>query len=107
MSDATRIRYTLTPWKVALWSAIVGVLFSVLYALLPTLRFVRLPGADPIPLHYPLLVFPAVAIAWASTGLALRKRDGHTYWCVFSMLLALVSVAFTAIAAWFESSGPG
>ena len=106
MSDETTIRYTLTPWKVALWGSSLGLLFSVLFAVFPNLHRIPLPGGASFPSLYFVILLPVVASGWAVAGIVRRKRDANVNWCYFSLLLSLFAIVFDVIAAWVEAAAP-
>lgn len=97
-----RKRLTLTPWKVAVAGALLSVLFAIPYSVMTNVHTVYLPGGFSLNTLYLVLFLPSVSIVWALIGVGRRKREGNVLWCVFSLFLSCMSVAF-AVASTISS----
>jgi hypothetical protein len=61
------------PWKLCLYTAVIGLVATVVISMFPGLRKIILPGGGYIPTPYFLLIIPVFALFWAAVGIYQEK----------------------------------
>jgi len=96
---AERKRFTLTPWKIAVAGSVLSIFFAIPFAVMTNVHTISLPGGISFTTLYLVLFIPTASIIWALVGLFRRKREGNVLWCVFSLFLSLMAVAFATASS--------
>ncbi len=88
------------PWKVSLYTGIVGLLLMAVIFVLPELRRIATPWDPSYPTAYILLVFPVLALVWAAIGLlGAQFRDERSLaWRGLFLALLTLALGYAVIA---------
>ena len=95
-------RNVLTPWKVSLGYAGLGMAFTLFLLIFPVLRSFPLTDAFSVHASVIVLCLPLVAAGWAITGLLQKGENRRPRWCYVSLATALVSIALAGFVFWFD-----
>ncbi len=88
------------PWKVSLYTGIVGLLLMAVIFVLPEMRRVATPWDPSYPTAHILLIFPIFALAWAAIGLigAQFREDRSRAWRGLVLALLTFALGYAVIA---------
>lgn len=100
---AGSVRKQMPPWKVSLFTAVVGVLAVVFILIFPSFRRIPLFGMVLLQAGYLFLLFPALAIFWAVVGLRTEAGDEDAdnagrKRCYVSLGLATLAAVLSVVA---------
>ena len=95
-------RTILTPWKISMGYAWVGGFFALLLFVFPQWRWLPLPNGASFPTPALVLVLPLIALVWGVLGIARRKRERGLLWCLISIGIATMSMAYIGRAFWTD-----
>jgi hypothetical protein len=90
-------RYFFTPWKVALFGAVISLVFAFLYATVAAFETVNLLVLPAISSVFPIGAMVAASVGWSLFALVRRSRYGHTFEATLGLLLSLIAGAVTTL----------
>lgn len=86
------------PWKLSLYTAVVGFVAVLVLFLAPGLRQIPVPGGVGFPTPYILMIIPAAALVWGAVGLLNEEYREDRPQCVAGLLLAFAAAALMLVA---------
>lgn len=90
----------LASWRVALVYAILGAIFTALYALYPGFRRFPLPNGPILPTAPIVSLVPIASLAWALAGSVKSKTWAARAACAACMLAALGCLGYVGLSVW-------
>jgi hypothetical protein len=86
------------PWKLSLYSALLGVAVILLLLIFPSLRNVALSGETLLAVPYLVLIIPAIAIFWGIVGLVGAQYYENRQKNLYGILISVVVIVLCVVA---------
>jgi hypothetical protein len=92
------VRKPVPPWKLSLYTGVVGLVAVLVLLVAPGLRQVPIPGGAVLPTPYFLLVIPVAALIWGLIGLLKEEYREDTARCLAGLVLAVAGILLMVVA---------